>query len=72
MGPIRRVATLKSPLHLDSLRADTVLKNAGFVRADMRGSQRLTEFWPELHAKILRQNPALKRPLKKYGPDLLT
>ena len=39
-GPIRRVCTLKAPLHFSELREHKVLTNAGFVRGQMRDAIR--------------------------------
>jgi hypothetical protein len=61
MAPIRRVCTLKAPLHFRELKANPHLKHAGFVRGCMQGRPRVTDYWPELHAMIVSRNPALKR-----------
>lgn len=69
MGPIRRVCTLKAPLHLSELREHRVVRNAGFVRGQMRGRYKATEYWPDLHRMIVARNPAVERTLKRYGPS---
>jgi hypothetical protein len=68
-GKIRRVCTLKAPLHLSELREHRVVRNAGFVRGAMRGRYKATEYWPDLHRMIVARNPAVERPLKRYGPS---
>lgn len=72
MAPIRRVASLAAPLHLSQLRQHPVLRHSGFVRGSMRGRYRATEYWPELHAVILKTNPAVARRLRSFGPERLT
>jgi hypothetical protein len=69
MAPIRRVCTLKAPLHFRELKANPRLKDAGFVRGCMQGRPRVTDYWPELHRMIVSRNPALKRSLSAHGPD---
>jgi len=71
MAPIRRVCTLKAPLHLAHLRSNRVVATAGFVRGQMRGRYRATEYWPELHQMILSRNPSIASALRRYGPDRL-
>jgi hypothetical protein len=72
MANIKRVCTLKAPLHLTDLRQNKVLCDAGFVRGQMQGRPRATEYWPELHHMIISRNPSVKRELRKYGPERLT
>lgn len=69
MGPIRRVCTLKAPLHFSQLQQHRVLSSAGFVRGQMQKRFRATEFWPELHQMIVARNPSLAAKLKAYGPS---
>ncbi len=68
MAAIRRVATLKAPLHLSQMRQHRVLGHAGFVRGFMRGRYRASEYWPELHKLLLSTNPAARRVLRPFGP----
>ena len=68
---IRRVCTLKAPLHLAELREHRVLRHAGFVRGQMQGRYRATEYWPDLHRMVVSSNPGIERLLQKYGPDRL-
>lgn len=68
MGPIRRVCTLKAPLHFSQLQAHKVLANAGFVRGQMRKRYRATEYWPELYHMVVARNPAVAGSLGPYGP----
>lgn len=72
MGPIRRVASLKAPIHLSDLRAHPLLKNAGFVRGNMQRRYRASEYWAEIHRMIVARNPSVARLLKKYGPERLS
>ena len=71
MAPIRRICTLKAPLHLQQLRAHPILKNAGFVRGQMRGRYRASEYWPEILHMMVQRNPAAKRILARFGPERL-
>jgi len=68
-APIRRVCSLKCPVHLEELRNDPIAGRAGFVRASMLGRNRVTPHWPRLLAIILDRNPGLKRIFAKYGPE---
>jgi hypothetical protein len=72
MGPIRRVATLKAPLHLSEMREHRVLRTAGFVRGSMRGRFKASAHWPELYRMILDRNPSVARALASYGPGRLS
>lgn len=69
MAPIRRVCTLKAPLHLSELRQHAVVRHAGFVRGSMRGRYRASEYWPELYRMIISRNPVAERALRGYGPE---
>jgi hypothetical protein len=69
---IRRVCTLKAPLHLTELRENNVVRHAGFVRGGMQGRYRASDYWPELHRMITSRNPSIERVLRKYGPDRVT
>lgn len=70
-APIRRVAKLKAPVHLNELRAHPILTGANFVRAGMRGRYRVTPHWPELFQMILERNPSISQPLARFGPHRL-
>jgi hypothetical protein len=72
MADIRLVCKLNAPLHLSEMRANTILCSAGFIRAQMQGSPRATEYWPELYRMIVSRNPSIERVLRKYGPDRVT
>ena len=72
MGPIRRVCTLKAPLHFSQLQGHKVLSGAGFVRGQMRKRFRATEYWPELYQMVVARNPAVAEKLKRYGPSRVT
>lgn len=69
MGPIRRVCTLKAPIHLSQLREHRVVKDAGFVRGSMRCRFRATEYWPELFRMIVDRNRTVRRALVRFEPS---
>jgi predicted RNA-binding protein with PUA-like domain len=66
---VRRVRTLKAPVHLKELKQHPILRNAGFVRSSMRGRPKVTPYWPQLCEMILDRNPGLKSALAQYGPE---
>lgn len=68
MAPIRRVCSLKAPLHLSQLREHPVLREAGFVRGSMRGRYRATPYWADIYRRIIDTNPSLKQKLRAYEP----
>jgi hypothetical protein len=72
MAAIRRVCTLKAPLHLSELRDHRVVRHAGFVRGQMQGRYRASEYWPELYHMIVSRNPSTERVLRRFGPDRVT
>jgi len=72
MACIRRVCTLRAPLHLTELREHRVLRHAGFVRGQMQGRYRASEYWPDLYRMIVSRNASVERQLKKFGPERLT
>jgi hypothetical protein len=70
MAVIQRVCTLKAPLNLSQLKENRVLRNAGFVRGQMQGRPRATEYWPDLYRMIISLNPSVAAKLqKKFGPE---
>lgn len=69
MAPIRRVCTLAAPIHLSEMKTHKIVKAASFVRGQMRGRYRATEYWHDLYRMILAKNPSVERALSKYGPD---
>lgn len=71
MAPIRRVCTLKAPIHLSNLREHRVIKDAGFVRGSMRGRYKASEYWSEIYRLIIRRNPSVAVKLRKFGPERL-
>jgi len=71
MAAIHRVCTLKAPLHWSEMCANSVIKEAGFIRGKMRGRYRASEYWPELYQMIVSRNPNAERELKMFGPDRL-
>jgi len=68
-APIRRVCQLKSPIFLEDLKGDRILKTASFVRGSMQGRPKATEYWPYLFDMIIRRNPSVKKVLAKYDPE---
>jgi hypothetical protein len=71
MAPIRRVCTLKAPIHLSDLKQDRVIRHAGFVRGSMRGRYKASAYWPEIYGLIIARNPSVRSKLQKYGPNRL-
>jgi hypothetical protein len=71
MGGIRRVCTLKAPIHLTDLREHRTIRDAGFVRGSMRGRFKASQYWPDLHRLIVGRNPSVLSRLSKFGPDRL-
>jgi hypothetical protein len=69
MGPLRRVCTLEAPLHLAALKAHPLLRDAGFVRADLQGRPKVSAYWHILHRMILERNPGLRRALRGFSAD---
>ncbi len=67
MAPISRVCQLKSPIFLSDLQRDSILKTSGFVRGNLRGRPRASEYWPHLHGMIIRRNKTAIKALKKYA-----
>ena len=65
----RRVAILKAPLDFSQFREDRVLRNASFVRGQMRGRYRATAYWPELYRMIIDRNPSLQKALRRFEPS---
>jgi hypothetical protein len=63
------VCKLDAPLHLSVMRENKVVCSAGFIRGQMQGRYRATEYWPELYRMIVSRNPNVERVLRKYGPD---
>lgn len=71
MASVKRICTLKSPIFLDDLKNDRIMKTANFVRANMIGRSNAIEYWPHLYGMILRKNPTLKKKLAKFAPERL-
>lgn len=68
---IRRVCRLSAPVHFEDLKNHRVLGSAGFVRGKMRGRWNASEYWPYLHAMIIRRNPSVRKTLGRYAPERL-
>lgn len=71
MARVQRICHIRSPLFLEDLKRDPVLRTANFVRGSMQGRPNATEYWPYLYDRILRRNPGLARALKKYASEAL-
>jgi hypothetical protein len=67
-APIRRVATLLSPIHYEDFQRHSVLKHAPFMRARLQGRPNVTEYWPYIYDMIIRRNHNAKRALSPYEP----
>jgi hypothetical protein len=68
MAPIRRICALKAPLHLSQMHDHPVLRDSSFVRGQMRGRYRATEYWPDIYRQFIRTNPSLEATLRPYEP----
>jgi hypothetical protein len=68
MAEVRRVCTLKAPLHWGQLKDHSVLKSAGFVRGRMSSRPRVTPYWPDIYRQIIDTNPSLEAALRPYEP----
>ncbi len=69
MAPIKRVCTLKAPLHLDELRSHQYIGEAGFVKGSMRSRFKASPYWAEIRRMIIARNPSAERPLRPYDTD---
>ncbi len=67
-APIRRIATLTSPIHFEDFLRHPVLRHASFVRGSMRGRPNVTEYWPYMYDMIVRRNRTVREALKAYEP----
>lgn len=67
-APIRRIATLASPVHYEDFVRHPVLRSAPFMRAKMIGRPNATEYWPYIYDMIIRRNRKLAQALKAYEP----
>jgi hypothetical protein len=67
----RRVCRLASPLFLEDMRGDRILRTANFVRGSMQGRPNASEYWPYLYDRIVRRNSAVAARLKRYAPDVI-
>jgi hypothetical protein len=70
-APIRRVCRLGAPVHFRELKDNPILRNAGFVRSNMRRRGSVSEYWSELYRMIVARNPSAKPKLLKFGPERL-
>lgn len=68
MADVRHVCILDSPVFLEDLRRDRILSTAPFLRSQLQGRPRATEYWPYLYEMIIKRNPSLKKPLHRFAP----
>ncbi|MBI4203595.1 MAG: hypothetical protein HY527_01100 [Betaproteobacteria bacterium] len=68
---VRRVATLKSPVHWKELQTHPILRTAAFVRRTMQGRNCVTPYWPQLFGLMLERNRGLRTALAPFGPHRL-
>ncbi|MGF1633087.1 MAG: hypothetical protein ACFCVE_04500 [Phycisphaerae bacterium] len=71
MAGIRRVATLKSPLHLEQLKEHRVLRTCSAVRGGFQTRFCISSHWPDFLRLILAHNRNLKRSFDRFGPERL-
>ncbi len=67
-GTIQRVCRLPKPIMLGQFRVDRFWKTASFIRRNMQGNLRVTEYWPELYRLIVAQNPSASANLGSFAP----
>jgi hypothetical protein len=72
MANISRVASLRTPLHWEEMKRHHILRSTPFVRRNMQGRHRATEFWPVIRDLILRRNPTLKLSMRPYGAERIS
>ncbi|MCJ7783183.1 MAG: hypothetical protein MUP41_04575 [Desulfobacterales bacterium] len=64
---IRRIGILNNEIHMNRMKSEKSLVGAFFFKqAGLMGSPRITEYWPQLSALILRLNPQIKSKIRKY------
>ncbi len=64
---IHRIVILKNEIHMDKMRNEKSLVGAFFLKPNgLQGSPRVTEYWPQLSALMLRLNPQIKSKIRKY------
>lgn len=69
---IQRVCRLSAPIYFKDFLDNPVLRYASFVRGQMQGRPRASDYWPELYRMIVSRNRGLEPVLRKYGPQRLT
>lgn len=65
---IKRICTLKSPIYWEEMKNHGILSTASFIRGNMRGRPKVTEYWATIYEMIIERNKHLKDVLKKYKP----
>jgi hypothetical protein len=68
MAPIKRVMGLDRPIPWEALRDNQMLADSSFVRMQMQGRHKATEYWPWLYDLLITRNSAVKKRLEKYSP----
>lgn len=68
MAPIRRVCTLGNPIHWGYLKTHPEFKDSQFVRMQMQGRIRATDYWPELYEVITSRNRDCEHALRNFSP----
>jgi hypothetical protein len=64
---IRRIGILNNEIHMNRMKSEKSLVGAFFFKqAGLMGSPRITEYWPQLSALILRLNPQIRSKIRKY------
>lgn len=69
LGKVKRLMHLKSPLHLEDLRAHRIIKTAAFMRRNLQGTQHVSEYWPHLYDMITKRNATATKSLRSYAPS---
>lgn len=68
---IEPVCKLASPVFLEDLANDRILRTSPFVRGSMQARFNVMDYWPYLYSMITRRNPSCRRKLAKYAPERL-
>jgi len=64
---VRRIATLKNPVHFSKMLSEKSLVGAFFLRpGGLTGVPRVTEYWPQISDLILRLNSKITPKLRKF------
>lgn len=64
---IRRIATLKTEVHMSNLKSEKSLVGAFFLKqGGLEGWPRVNEYWPQISTIILRRNKTLAAKIKRF------